>query len=37
MLDAKVLLLIKGAVRYVANLLDISKFTVYNYLDKKNP
>ncbi|WJQ84525.1 helix-turn-helix domain-containing protein [Brevibacillus brevis] len=24
-------------MRYVAKLLDISKFTVYNYLDKKNP
>ncbi|MFS0554574.1 transcriptional regulator [Brevibacillus sp. 179-C9.3 HS] len=36
-LDEMGLFLIKGAVQYIADLLDISKFTVYNYLDKKNP
>ncbi|WP_088034322.1 transcriptional regulator [Evansella clarkii] len=33
-LDKKGLFLIKGAVQRVATLLDISKYTMYNYLDK---
>lgn len=33
-MDEKGLFLIKGAIQRVANLLTISKFTLYNYLDK---
>ncbi|MDF2680890.1 MAG: hypothetical protein K0R47_2080 [Brevibacillus sp.] len=36
-LDEMGLFLIKGAVQHVADLLDVSKFTIYNYLDKKTP
>lgn len=35
-LDQKGLFLIKGAVQKVANMMNISKFTLYNYLDKSN-
>nr|WP_106779334.1 PAS domain-containing protein [Lysinibacillus timonensis] len=35
-LDEKGLFLIKGAVQRIANMLDISKYTLYNYLDKAN-
>ncbi|GIO05794.1 hypothetical protein J31TS6_18220 [Brevibacillus reuszeri] len=34
-LDEMGLFLIKGAVQHVADLLDVTKFTIYNYLDKK--
>lgn len=34
-LDEKGLFLIKGAVQKVADLLSISKYTLYNYLEKK--
>lgn len=33
-LDQTGLFLIKGAVQHVAELLDVSKFTIYNYLEK---
>lgn len=33
-LDQKGLFLIKGAVQRISNMLSISKFTLYNYLDK---
>ena len=33
-LDTKGLFLIKGAVQKVADLLNISKYTMYNYIDK---
>lgn len=36
LLDEAGLFLIKGAVQHVADLLDVSKFTVYSYLDKKD-
>lgn len=36
LLDEVGLFLIKGAVQHVADLLDVSKFTIYNYLDKKD-
>jgi predicted transcriptional regulator YheO len=29
------LFLIKGSVQHIAELLNVSKFTIYNYLDKK--
>lgn len=35
-LDRKGLFLIKGAVQKVADMANISKFTLYNYLDKSN-
>ncbi|BAQ09978.1 yheo domain protein [Bacillus sp. OxB-1] len=35
-LDEKGLFLIKGAVQKVANMMNISKFTLYNYIDKSN-
>lgn len=34
-LDEMGLFLIKGTVHNVAQLLDVSKFTIYNYLEKK--
>jgi predicted transcriptional regulator YheO len=34
MLDEMGLFLIKGAVQHVADLLDVSKYTIYNYLEK---
>ncbi|QRG66615.1 helix-turn-helix transcriptional regulator [Brevibacillus choshinensis] len=37
LLDEMGLFLIKGAVQHVADLLDVSKFTIYNYLEKKSP
>lgn len=33
-LDAKGVFLVKGIVEHVAELLGVSKFTIYNYLDK---
>ena len=36
MLDDMGLFLIKGTVQNVAQLLDVSKFTIYNYLEKKS-
>ncbi|MGO1058647.1 helix-turn-helix transcriptional regulator [Planococcus sp. FY231025] len=33
-LDEKGLFLIKGAVQRMAKLMDVSKYTLYNYLDK---
>ncbi|WP_336989646.1 helix-turn-helix domain-containing protein [Bacillus infantis] len=33
-LEEKGAFLIKGATDYVANVLGVSKFTVYNYLQK---
>jgi predicted transcriptional regulator YheO len=35
LLDDMGLFLIKGTVQNVAQLLDVSKFTIYNYLEKK--
>lgn len=35
-LDQKGLFLIKGAIQKVANMLNVSKFTLYNYIDKSN-
>ncbi|USG68229.1 PAS domain-containing protein [Brevibacillus ruminantium] len=35
MLDEMGLFLIKGAVQHVADLLDVSKYTIYNYVEKK--
>jgi predicted transcriptional regulator YheO len=35
LLDQMGLFLVKGAVQHVADLLDVSKFTIYNYLEKK--
>lgn len=34
MLDEMGLFLIKGAVQQIADLLDVSKYTIYNYLEK---
>lgn len=34
LLDEKGIFLIKGAVKEVADLLNVSKFTIYNYLEK---
>ncbi|MEJ8546282.1 helix-turn-helix transcriptional regulator [Brevibacillus borstelensis] len=34
MLDEMGLFLIKGAVQHVADLLDVSKYTIYNYVEK---
>lgn len=36
LLDEVGLFLIKGAVQHVADLLDVTKYTIYNYLDKKD-
>ncbi|HWO78242.1 MAG TPA: PAS domain-containing protein [Bacillus sp. (in: firmicutes)] len=36
LLDEMGLFLIKGTVHNVAQLLDVSKFTIYNYLEKKS-
>ena len=33
-LDNKGIFLIKGAIQEIASLLNVSKFTIYNYLDK---
>ena len=33
-LDAKGVFLVRGIVEHVAELLGVSKFTIYNYLDK---
>jgi len=35
-LEQKGLFLIKGAIQKVAKMMNISKFTLYNYLDKSN-
>jgi predicted transcriptional regulator YheO len=35
LLDQMGLFLVKGAVQHVADLLDVSKFTIYNYIEKK--
>jgi predicted transcriptional regulator YheO len=35
MLDEMGLFLIKGTIQNIAKLLDVSKFTIYNYLEKK--
>lgn len=34
LLDEMGLFLIKGAVQHVADLLDVSKYTIYNYVEK---
>ncbi|MDN4093409.1 PAS domain-containing protein [Brevibacillus agri] len=36
LLDEVGLFLIKGAVQHVADLLGVTKYTIYNYLDKKD-
>lgn len=35
LLDEMGLFLIKGGVNKVANMMDVSKYTIYNYLEKK--
>lgn len=35
LLDEMGLFLIKGTIQNVADMLDVSKFTIYNYLEKK--
>jgi predicted transcriptional regulator YheO len=36
LLDQMGLFLIKGAVQQIAEILDVSKYTIYNYLEKKD-
>ena len=33
-LDEKGVFLVKGAIDYVANILGVSRYTIYNYLDE---